>query len=103
MVTIHDLFKQYDVDPRNYMFRRGLISVDIGDVIFDKVILDEELIIFDNEDSTITLRVDGGERSDARLYELINDKEVKVTRWMVSLDGEVDEWAIKVPREQVNM
>ena len=98
MVTLKDILTKFNV---KHSFPDHLTIADVGDLSFDKVNYDQELITFENtEDPDIFLRFDR-DRRDVFLYQA-KGKNVQVTRWMIK-GWDLDEWHTTVPREQVGM
>lgn len=93
MVTLKNILEHFNV---KHSFPDWLTISDVGDLSFDKVTDDLELIVFENtRKPDIFLRFDE-DRRDVFLYEA-EGKNVKVTLQMIK-DWTLDKWHTIVPR-----
>ncbi len=82
-------------------FPDTLTNIEIGNLLFDEVSYDEELIVLTNtENPDITLRFDC-DRRDIFLYQT-KGEFIEVNRWVI-FGNKVDERRSSIPREKINM
>jgi len=83
-------------------FADNVEAIELGDVQFDDMSYGDNVILFTNsENNEVVLRIDL-DRRDIYLYTVINEKEVKVSRWLIH-NQDTQKLTITVPRERVNM
>ena len=84
MVTLKTILNQFNCKHR---FVENVENIELGNVSFDKIQYDQELIIFtNNNDPNLILRIDI-DRRHIHLYQNLNEKELKVTRWLIRGDN----------------
>lgn len=94
-VSLNDVLNQFKCKKR---FLAHIELIDLGNVSFDNISYDDELIIFTNsKDEDLFLRIDM-DRRDIWLYEKYDEKSIKVTRWLMKI--ETDKLVKIIPKDE---